>query len=399
MKFSTIAIKAGQQPDPTTGAISFPIYQTSTYVQEEPAKHKGFSYSRTENPTRKALENNIAALEGSEFGLCFASGLAAVNTVLNLLKSGDHVVAPDDLYGGTYRIFTQVFSKYGIKFTFVDETEPDEVLRAIQPNTKIIWIETPSNPLLKISDIEELARIASNHGCLAVVDNTFASPYLQQPLSLGADISLHSTTKYLGGHSDMIGGALVMKRQDLFEQLKFYQNAVGAVPGPQDCYLVLRGIKTLSLRMDKHCSNAREIAAFLKDHPGVSRVYYPGLESHTGHHLAKKQMKDFGGMVSFELKSDWEGAFGFVKAVKLFSLAESLGTAFSLVNHPASMTHASIPQEVREKNGITNGLLRLSVGLEDVDDLIEDLTQALAAADRKETKDEDKMKAGFNPPW
>jgi cystathionine gamma-lyase len=397
MKFSTIAIREGQPPDPTTGALSFPIYQISTYVQQEPAKHKGFSYSRTENPTRKALENNIAALEGSEFGLCFASGLAAVNTVLNLLKSGDHVIAPDDLYGGTYRIFTQVFSKYGVGFTFVDETEPEEVIRAIRPNTKVIWIETPSNPLLKITDIEELAQIASNHSCLAVVDNTFASPYLQQPLSLGADISLHTTTKYLGGHSDTIGGALVMKRQDLFEQLKFYQNAVGAVPGPQDCYLVLRGIKTLSLRMDRHCSNAKAIAAFLGGHRGVSRVYYPGLESHAGHHIAKKQMKNFGGMVSFELKSGWEGAFQFAKEVKLFSLAESLGTAFSLVNHPASMTHASIPQEVREKHGITDDLLRLSVGLEDVDDLVEDLEQALAAAERKETKDRDKTKPGFIP--
>ncbi len=386
MRFSTIAIRAGQAPDPTTGAINFPIYQTSTYVQEEPAKHKGFSYSRTENPTRKALEENIAALEGSEYGLCFASGLAAVNTVMNLLKSGDHIIAPDDLYGGTYRIFTQVFSKYGLNFTFLDETDPDQVLKAIRTNTRVIWIETPSNPLLKIPAIKALTRIASDHSCLAVVDNTFASPCLQQPLSLGADISLHSTTKYLGGHSDMIGGALVTNQPELYEQLKFYQNAVGATPGPQDCYLVLRGIKTLSLRMEKHCSNARAIAEFLNEHPGVNRVFHPGLESHPGHQIAKKQMKDFGGIVSFELKSGWKGALQFVKATKLFSLAESLGTVFSLVNHPATMTHASIPENIREKTGITNGLLRLSVGLEDVEDLIEDLEQALAAAEKSETK-------------
>lgn len=315
MKFSTIAIRAGQSPDPTTGAISFPIYQTSTYVQEEPAKHKGFSYSRTENPTRKALEENIAALENAEYGLCFASGLAAINTVMNLLKTGDHVIAPDDLYGGTYRIFTEVYEKYGIDFTFVDETDPSNVKKAIQKNPKIIWIETPSNPLLKITDIEALSRIASSHSCMAVVDNTFASPYLQQPLSLDADIVIHSTTKYLGGHSDVIGGALVTNRQDLFEQLKFYQNAVGAVPGPQDCYLVLRGTKTLSLRMEKHCANARAIVAFLNDHQTVSKVYYPGLQTHAGCSIAKKQMKDFGAIVSFELKSGWEGAFKFAKAV------------------------------------------------------------------------------------
>ncbi len=377
MKFSTIAIRSGQNPDPTTGAISFPIYQTSTYVQEEPAKTKGFSYSRTENPTRKALEENIASIEDGNYGLCFASGLAAINTVLNLLKTGDHVVAPDDLYGGSYRIFTQVYEKYGIEFTFVNQTESDNVKQAIQSNTKLIWMETPSNPLLKITDIKALSHMASTHDCLSVVDNTFASPYLQQPLLLGTDIVIHSTTKYLGGHSDVIGGALVVNRQDLFEQLKFYQNAVGAVPGPQDCYLVLRGIKTLSLRMEKHCSNTRAIAAFLNDHPKVSKVYFPGLPTHPGYSLAKKQMKDFGAIVSFELKSGRKGAFQFTKASKLFSIAESLGTIFSLISHPASMTHASVPQEVREKNGITNGLLRLSIGCEDGDDLIEDLQQAL----------------------
>jgi cystathionine beta-lyase/cystathionine gamma-synthase len=384
MRFSTLTIRAGQSPDPTTGAITFPIYQTSTYVQEEPAKHKGFSYSRTENPTRRALETNIAALEDAAHGLCFASGLAAINTVMNLLQSGDHVIAPDDLYGGTYRMFMQVYEKYGIRFTFVDATDPKNVLRAFQPSTKMIWIETPSNPLLKISDIEALARIASQRGCLAIVDNTFATPFLQQPLSLGSDVVIHSTTKYLSGHSDVIGGALVTDRQDLFERLKFYQNAVGAVPGPLDCYLVLRGIKTLSLRMEKHCANARAVAAFLSEHQAVHKVYYPGLKTHNGHSLAKKQMKDFGGIVSFELKTGWEGAFRLTKAVKLFSLAESLGTVVSLVNHPASMTHASIPQDVREKNGITGGLLRLSVGCEDVNDLLEDLQQALAVAEKNQ---------------
>lgn len=380
MKFSTKAIRSGQSPDPTTGAISFPIYQTSTYAQEEPAKHKGFCYSRTENPTRKALENNIAALEDANYGVCFASGLAAVSTVLNLLKSGDHVIAPDDLYGGSYRIFTEVYTKYGIDFSFVDQTNLSQVKGAIKENTKVIWIETPSNPLLKISDIKTLSEIASNHGCLAVVDNTFASPYLQHPLELGAHIVLHSTTKYLSGHSDIIGGALVTNESHLYEKLKFYQNAVGAVPGPQDCYLVLRGIKTLTLRMEKHCDNAKNIASFLQHHDSVSRVYYPGLESHPGFHIAKSQMKDFGGMVSFELKTEWEGASIFAKSVNLFLLGESLGTVVSLVNHPASMTHASIPEDVRRQHGISNGLLRLSVGCEDVEDLIDDLDRAINAA-------------------
>ncbi|MFC2170042.1 trans-sulfuration enzyme family protein [Acidobacteriota bacterium] len=388
MKFSTIAIRSGQSPDPTTGAINFPIYQTSTYAQEAPSKHKGFSYSRTENPTRHALEKNIAALENSEYGLCFASGLAAINTVLNLLETGAHVIAPDDIYGGTYRIFTQVYKKYGIDFTFVDQTKPENVKKAVQPNTKIVWIETPSNPLLKIADIKELSRLSSEHGCLSVVDNTFASPYLQQPLSLGTDIVIHSTTKYLGGHSDVIGGALVTKSQELYNQLRFYQNAVGTVPGPQDCFLVLRGIKTLSLRLEKHCANAKAITAFLKEHDKVNKVFYPVLPTHDGHLVAKKQMKDYGAIVSFELNSDWEGALAFSTSVKLFNLAESLGTVVSLVNHPASMTHASIPQHVREANGITNGLFRLSVGCEDVEDLIEDLQQALAKVDKKETKKE-----------
>lgn len=380
MKFSTLAIRSGQSPDPTTGAVSFPIYQTSTYAQEEPAQHKGFCYSRTDNPTRKALENNIAALENAKYGVCFASGLAAVNTVLNLLKSGDHVIAPDDLYGGSYRIFTEVYTKYGIEFTFVDQTNLSQVQGALKENTKVIWIETPSNPLLKISDIKALSVIASNHGCLSVVDNTFASPYLQHPLELGAHIVLHSTTKYLSGHSDIIGGALVTNNSDLFEKLKFYQNAVGAIPGPQDCYLVLRGIKTLPLRMDKHCNNTKTIAAFLTQHDSIKHVYYPGLESHPGYHIAKSQMKNFGGIVSFELKTEGEGATIFAKTVNLFLLGESLGTVVSLVNHPATMTHASIPEDVRSQHGISNGLLRLSVGCEDVEDLIDDLDQALNAA-------------------
>lgn len=380
MKFSTLAIRSGQSPDPTTGAVSFPIYQTSTYAQEELAKHKGFCYARTENPTRRALENNIAALENADYGVCFASGLAAVNTVLNLLKSGDHVIAPDDLYGGSYRIFTEVYTKYGIDFTFVDQTNLSQVQGALKENTKVIWIETPSNPLLKISDIKALSEIASNHGCLAVVDNTFASPYLQHPLELGAHIVLHSTTKYLSGHSDIIGGALVTNEPDLFEKLKFYQNAVGAVPGPQDCYLVLRGIKTLPLRMEKHCNNTKTVAAFLTQHDSIKHVYYPGLESHPGYHIAKSQMKDFGGMVSFELKTEGKGAAIFAKNVNLFLIGESLGSVISLVNHPASMTHASIPEDVRKQHGISNGLLRLSVGCEDVEDLIDDLDQALYAA-------------------
>lgn len=380
MKFSTLAIRSGQSPDPTTGAVSFPIYQTSTYAQEEPAQHKGFCYSRTDNPTRKALENNIAALENAKYGVCFASGLAAVNTVLNLLKSGDHVIAPDDLYGGSYRIFTEVYTKYGIEFTFVDQTNLSQVQGALKENTKVIWIETPSNPLLKISDIKALSVIASNHGSLSVVDNTFASPYLQHPLELGAHIVLHSTTKYLSGHSDIIGGALVTNNSDLFEKLKFYQNAVGAIPGPQDCYLVLRGIKTLPLRMDKHCNNTKTIAAFLTQHDSIKHVYYPGLESHPGYHIAKSQMKNFGGIVSFELKTEGEGATIFAKTVNLFLLGESLGTVVSLVNHPATMTHASIPEDVRSQHGISNGLLRLSVGCEDVEDLIDDLDQALNAA-------------------
>lgn len=379
MKFSTLAIRSGQSPDPTTGAVSFPIYQTSTYAQEELAKHKGFCYARTENPTRRALENNIAALENADYGVCFASGLAAVNTVLNLLKSGDHVIAPDDLYGGSYRIFTEVYTKYGIDFTFVDQTNLSQVQGALKENTKVIWIETPSNPLLKISDIKALSEIASNHGCLAVVDNTFASPYLQHPLELGAHIVLHSTTKYLSGHSDIIGGALVTNEPDLFEKLKFYQNAVGAVPGPQDCYLVLRGIKTLPLRMEKHCNNTKTVAAFLTQHDSIKHVYYPGLESHPGYHIAKSQMKDFGGMVSFELKTEGKGAAIFAKNVNLFLIGESLGSVISLVNHPASMTHASIPEDVRKQHGISNGLLRLSVGCEDVEDLIDDLDQALYA--------------------
>ncbi len=386
MKFSTLAIRSGQSPDPTTGAVSFPIYQTSTYAQEEPAQHKGFCYSRTDNPTRKALENNIAALENAKYGVCFASGLAAVNTVLNLLKSGDHVIAPDDLYGGSYRIFSEVYTKYGIEFTFVDQTNLSQVQGALKENTKVIWIETPSNPLLKISDIKALSVIASNHGCLSVVDNTFASPYLQHPLELGAHTVLHSTTKYLSGHSDIIGGALVTNNSDLFEKLKFYQNAVGAIPGPQDCYLVLRGIKTLPLRMDKHCDNTKIIAAFLTQHSSVKRVYYPGLESHPGHYIAKSQMKKFGGMVSFELKTEGKGAAIFAKNVELFLLGESLGTVISLVNHPATMTHASIPEDVRSQNGISNGLLRLSVGCEDVEDLIDDLDQALNAAGQNALK-------------
>jgi cystathionine beta-lyase/cystathionine gamma-synthase len=377
MKFSTISIRAGQKPDPSTGAICFPIYQTSTYAQEEPAKHKGFCYSRTQNPTRKALEENIAALENARYGLCFASGLAAVNTVLNLLKTGDHVIAPDDLYGGSYRLFSQVFKKYGICFTFVDQTDLQKVEQAFTENTKIVWIETPSNPLMKVADIQALSNLAYKHNAYAVVDNTFATPYLQRPLGLGSNIVLHSTTKYLGGHSDVIGGALVTNDDELYESLKFYQNAVGAIPGPQDCYLILRGIKTLSLRMDRHCASASAIASFLDKHPFVKKVFYPGLPTHPGYSIAEKQMRQFGGMVSLELNSDLDGVIRFLKKLRFFYLGESLGTVQSLVNHPASMTHASIPQNVREETGITDNLLRLSVGCEGEEDLITDLEQAL----------------------
>ena len=378
-RFSTLAIHAGQPSDPTTGAVTFPIYQTSTFQQEEPGVHKGFCYSRTGNPTRQALEENIATLEGARYGLAFASGLAAVNTVLNLLRTGDHVVAGKDLYGGSYRIFTKLYAKFGVDFTFVDTTRIEQVESALTERTRLLWLESPSNPLLMITDIAECAKVAHRRGILTVVDNTFATPYLQRPLELGADIVVHSTTKYLGGHSDVIGGAIVTNDQSLYEQMKFYQNAVGGVPGPFDCFLVLRGTKTLAVRMDRHCANARKIAEFLAQHPKVAKVYYPGLKEHPQHDIAKRQMRDFGAMVSFEIRTDVEGTKAFIKRLKLWTLAESLGSVKSLLAHPPTMTHASVEPEVRRKHGINDGLIRLSVGLEDVEDLIEDLEQGLAA--------------------
>jgi cystathionine beta-lyase/cystathionine gamma-synthase len=378
MKFATKAIHAGNNPDPSTGSINIPIYQTSTYVQDGIGINKGFVYSRTDNPSRRALEENLAALEGGKYGLAFASGLAAVNTVINILKSGDHVLSANDLYGGTYRIFTKLYTKYGLSFDFVDSTDLKNITKAIKSNTKILWLETPSNPLLKITDLKGAIAIARKHKLISVVDNTFATPYLQRPLEFGADIILQSTTKYLGGHSDILGGALITSRKDLYERLKFFQNAVGAVPGPMDCFLTLRGTKTLALRMDKHCENAFAIAKFLSKHPKIKKVYYPGLKSHPGHAIAKKQMKGFGGMVSAEIKGDIRKTKKVVASTKLFALAESLGCVRSLVNHPPTMTHASVPAEVRKQIGINDNLIRLSIGIENIEDLIGDIKQALA---------------------
>ena len=376
-EFSTRAIHAGQPNDETTGAVAIPIYQTSTFGQEAPGVHSGYVYARTGNPIRTALETCIASLEDAKFGLAFASGMAAINNVLNTLKSGDHVVSAQDLYGGAWRIFTKLYDKFGVKFTFVDATSLDAIEKAFTPQTRLLWLETPSNPLLRITDLEGAAKIAKRKGALTVVDNTFASPLLQSPLKLGTDIIVHSTTKYINGHSDVLGGAIVTNSPELHEQLKFFQNCVGAVPAPQDCFLTLRGIKTLSVRMDRHCQNAKEVAAFLKAHPKVGKVYFPGLPEHPGHEIAKRQMKDFGAMVSFELRTDAEEAKRFTSNVELWTLAESLGGVKSLLCHPPTMTHASVEPEVRRKVGISDGLIRLSVGLEDSRDLIRDLEQAL----------------------
>ena len=380
--FDTLAIHAGQPNDEATGSVTFPIHQTSTFGQEAPGVNKGYCYSRTGNPTRSALEANLAALEGGRFGLAFASGLAAVNTVLNLLKPGDHVVAGRDLYGGSYRIFTKVYRKLGIEFAFVDITRVAEVEAALRPNTRLLWLESPSNPLLQLVDLAASAAVARARGVRTVVDNTFATPYLQRPLALGADIVLQSTTKYLAGHSDVIGGALVTNDEALYSELKFHQNAVGAIPGPQDCFLVLRGTKTLAVRMERHCANARALAAFLDDHPRVRRVYFPGLPSHPGHDIAVRQMRDFGGVISFELEGGVEEATAFASSVRLWTLAESLGSVKSLLCHPATMTHASVEPEVRRRNGISDGLIRLSAGIEDVRDLTADLEEALATPGR-----------------
>ncbi len=377
MGFSTRAIHAGQEPDPTTGAIMTPVYLTSTYVQEEPGKHKGYDYARTNHPTRSALERNLAALEDGKYGLCFASGLSAENTILNLLRSGDHVVSCRDLYGGTYRLFTKVWEKVGIEFTFVNAFHMAEIEPAIRKNTKLLWLESPSNPLLTVTDLAEAAQIAHRQGVKVVVDNTFATPYLQQPLALGADLVVHSTTKYLGGHSDVVGGAIVTNDEELWKQLKFYQNAVGAVPGPLDCFLVLRGTKTLAVRMRQHCENGRAVAKFLREHSEVKQVRYPGLPDDPGHAVAQKQMRDFGGMVSFELHGGLERNVRFTTKTKIFALAESLGGVESLIGHPITMTHASIPKEERARGGLPDALVRLSVGIEDVEDLIGDLSRAI----------------------
>lgn len=379
MKFGTKVIHAGIEPDPSTGAIMTPIYQTSTYVQAAPGDHKGYEYARTQNPTRAVLEKNLAALENGADAICFGSGLAAMDSVLKLLNPGDEVIATDDLYGGSYRIMTKVFGRYGIKFQFAGISNLDKLDALITPKTKMIWVETPTNPMLNIIDIKAVCDHVKGKNILVCVDNTFASPYLQNPLDLGADIVVHSATKYLGGHSDVIHGAVITKTAELASQLHFLQNAVGAVPGPQDCFLVLRGIKTLHIRVERACQNAAKIAEFLNQHNKVSQVYYPGFESHPGHDVAKKQMRMFGGMVSFDLADNSEvSARKVLSGTHYFSLAESLGGVESLIGHPASMTHGSIPREERLKVGLTDSLIRLSVGIEDVDDLIQDLDQALA---------------------
>lgn len=379
MKFNTKAIHAGQEPEETSGAVMPPIFQTSTYAQEAPNVNKGYDYARVGNPTRTALEKLIAGLEGAEECACFASGCAAMDAVLKMFRPGDQIIASDDLYGGTYRLFTKVFEPFGIEFSFVDMTDFQEVKEAATDDAKLLWIETPTNPMLRVVDIEELTSFADDNDILSLVDNTFASPYLQQPLELGADMVLHSTTKYLGGHSDIIGGAVATSNSDIMEQLRFQVKTTGAVPGPMDCYLTLRGIKTLSVRVQQSVDNAKKVAHFLDEHEAVDRVIYPGLESHGQHEIAKKQMSDFGGMVSFSLKDDSiESAQEFMSRTEVFTLAESLGGVESLISHPASMTHGSIPKEVREKAGLKDSLIRLSVGIEDAEDLIDDLDQAFA---------------------
>jgi cystathionine gamma-lyase/cystathionine beta-lyase len=378
-KFGTKAIHAGADPDPSTGAIMTPIFQTSTYVQESPGTNKGYGYARGKNPTRDALQKNIAALENGKHCVCFSSGMGATDAVMRMLRPGDEVITGDDLYGGSYRLFTKIYENYGIKFHFINLTNADNIKEYINANTKLIWAETPTNPTMQIIDIEACAKIAKDNNLLLAVDNTFASPYLQNPLALGADIVMHSVTKYLGGHSDVVMGALVMNDDKLHEQIYFILNSCGANPGPMDCFLVMRGIKTLHLRMERHCFNGRKIAEFLKTHPRIEKIYWPGFTDHPNHEIAKKQMRDFGGMISIVLKSaSLEETFKVASSFKVFSLAESLGGVESLINHPVTMTHASIPKAERDKAGVVDSLLRLSVGVEDVEDLIEDLKQALA---------------------
>jgi cystathionine gamma-lyase/cystathionine beta-lyase len=378
MKFGTRAIHAGQEPDPTTGAVMTPIYQTSTYWQESPGKHKGYAYARGKNPTRTALEKCLASLENAKHGLCFSSGMGATDAVAKLLKPGDEVITGNDLYGGTYRMFTKVYEPMGVKFHFIDLLDPNNIKNYINTNTKLIWIETPTNPTMQIVDIVACSKIAKDNNLILAVDNTFASPYLQNPLDLGADIVMHSVTKYLGGHSDVVMGALLTSDDALYEKLAFIHNSCGATPGPQDSFLVLRGLKTLHLRMKAHCENGEAVAHFLKNHPAIEKVYWPGFIEHPNHEIAKQQMRGFGGMISIVLKNaDLEKTFKIASAFKVFTLAESLGGVESLINHPATMTHASIPKMEREKAGVVDNLLRLSVGVEDIEDILQDLQNAL----------------------
>lgn len=378
MKFGTKTIHAGVTPDTATGAIMTPIYQTSTYVQTRPGEHKGFEYSRTQNPTRQALENSLAALENGKYGLCFGSGVASIDAVIKTLRPGDEVISINDLYGGTYRLFDKIFAPFGIKFHFAPMADTKEVESLINNKTKLIWVETPTNPMMNIVDIAAMAEVAHKNNCLLAVDNTFATPYLQNPLDLGADIVMHSVTKFLGGHSDVVMGALVCNDDSLAEKLYFIQNSSGAIPGPQDCFLVLRGLKTLHLRVQRHSENGRKVAEMLQGHPKVKNVYWPGLKGHPNHGVAIKQMRDFGGMISFGLHDDTqEAAFAILEKTKLFALAESLGGVESLIGHPASMTHAAIPREERIKTGVVDSLIRLSVGIEDIEDLLDELHACL----------------------
>ena len=378
MKFNTKVIHGGQKHEAATGAVMVPIYQTSTYVQKSPGVHKGYEYSRGENPTRTALENAFASIENANYGLAFGSGLAAIDCVIRLFNPNDHIIAGDDLYGGSYRMFTQIFAKYGLKFTFVDMNNPENITKAITSDTKLIWLETPTNPLLKVADIQAITKIAKEHKLLTAVDNTFATPYIQNPLDLGADIVMHSATKYLGGHSDLVMGALMLNDEKLYNELKFIQFAAGAITGPMDSFLALRGVKTLAIRMQRHSENGIAVAQFLENHPKVAQVYYPGLQSHPNYEVAKKQMQSFGGMLSFKLKDESQAAaFKLLENLKLFTLVESLGGVESLANHPSTMTHASIPEPERLKIGITESLIRLSVGIEEIEDLINDLKTVL----------------------
>ena len=379
-RFDTLAIHAGQEPDPTTGAIMTPVYMTSTYVQDGPGEHKGYEYSRTQNPTRKALQDCLAALEGAKYGAAFASGLAVTDMLMHMLDAGDHVVVSDDVYGGTFRIFDKVFRRHGLSFSWVDLSNPDNFEKAITPKTKMVWVESPTNPMLKLIDLPRIAETAKKRNILSVCDNTFMTPYFQRPMDLGFDVVTHSTTKYINGHSDVVGGFVCTSNEELAQKMYFLQNAVGGVPGPMDSFLVLRGVKTLHVRMERHAQNAMKVAQFLATHPKVVKATYPGLESHPQHALARKQMTGFGGMMTFDIKGGLEAARKFLKAVKIFACAESLGGVESLIEHPAIMTHASVPKETRELLGISDGLIRLSVGIEDAQDLVDDLKQALEVA-------------------